>query len=228
MTALSTKEKTHENLLRRAALRQGYTLVKSRRRDPKSLGYGLYLLLAPEKVAAFRKLDEVRTAARFDLEGRTLTEIEKEIGPIEDTRAGQRQPRSEMAAGDRYGHWTVLSAQTQRGDNYSTMLCRCDCGTERRVKTQNMRRGVSTSCGECEYSAHPQVIEPSIGDEFGWWKVIAEPNAGRALCQCRCGRERRVSTRRLRSGDTRSCGCSAKWRTGTFAPTQFEGARTDD
>ena len=221
MAVTTTDPKTHENLLRRAASRQGYALVKSRRRDPKALDYGRYLLIEPRRLPAFRKLDEVRTAARFAADGLTLEQVEQKIGPVEETRSHTRAPRTAMAEGDRYGHWTVMSTKTSREDNYSTMLCRCDCGTERRVKTQNMRRGQTNSCGECEY-ARPPVQEPVVGDVFGWWTVIDPPHvSGTALCQCRCGRQRRVNTRRLRAGETSSCGCRAKWRAGTFAATQF-------
>lgn len=36
--------KTVENRMRRAADRQGLTLTKSRRRDPRAIGYGTYTL----------------------------------------------------------------------------------------------------------------------------------------------------------------------------------------
>lgn len=38
----STPEKVRENRARRMAERQGLRLVKSRRRDPRALGYGTY------------------------------------------------------------------------------------------------------------------------------------------------------------------------------------------
>jgi hypothetical protein len=38
--------KVRENLARRMAKRQGYELVKSRRRDPRALGFGKYMLTA--------------------------------------------------------------------------------------------------------------------------------------------------------------------------------------
>ena len=37
-----TIDKAHENRARRAAERQGLTLSRSRRRDPRSLGFGTY------------------------------------------------------------------------------------------------------------------------------------------------------------------------------------------
>lgn len=42
---MDTTEKTRENRLRRMAERQGLQLVKSRRRDPRALGYGLYMII---------------------------------------------------------------------------------------------------------------------------------------------------------------------------------------
>ena len=44
--ALSTPEKVRENRLRRMAERQGLRLVKSRRRDPRAIDYGLYTLIS--------------------------------------------------------------------------------------------------------------------------------------------------------------------------------------
>jgi hypothetical protein len=40
-------EKIRENRLRRMAQRQGYTLRKSRRRDPRALDFGGYALIDP-------------------------------------------------------------------------------------------------------------------------------------------------------------------------------------
>ena len=41
-------EKVRENRLRRAVARQGYRLVKIRRRDPRAIDYGKFLIV-PEK-----------------------------------------------------------------------------------------------------------------------------------------------------------------------------------
>jgi len=43
-----TTDKVRENRLRRTAERCGLRLVKSARRDPKALDYGLYALVNPE------------------------------------------------------------------------------------------------------------------------------------------------------------------------------------
>lgn len=39
-----SEDKVHENRIRRMAARQGLTLRRSRRRDPRALDYGLYWL----------------------------------------------------------------------------------------------------------------------------------------------------------------------------------------
>lgn len=49
--------------------------------------------------------------------------------------------------GQKYGRWTVL----ERGDNTSRgqaqWICRCECGTVRQVNGENLRNGVTKSCG---------------------------------------------------------------------------------
>ncbi len=47
-----TEEKVRENRLRRMAQRQGYRLIKSRRRDPRALDYGLFTLVKEDTNAA--------------------------------------------------------------------------------------------------------------------------------------------------------------------------------
>ena len=45
MVAGAQSEKVRENRTRRMADRQGLQLVKSRRRDPRAIGYGGYMLV---------------------------------------------------------------------------------------------------------------------------------------------------------------------------------------
>ena len=44
---MSDPHKTRETRLRRMADRQGFQLVKSRRRDPRSIDYGRWMILNP-------------------------------------------------------------------------------------------------------------------------------------------------------------------------------------
>ena len=47
---------------------------------------------------------------------------------------------------EKYGRWTVLNKVGQQGHGFM-LKCRCDCGTERIVNFQHLKRGTSKSCG---------------------------------------------------------------------------------
>lgn len=50
--------------------------------------------------------------------------------------------------GRKYGRWTVLAYAGTHGRAYAAhFLCRCDCGVERAVKAEYLRKGRSQSCG---------------------------------------------------------------------------------
>lgn len=51
-------DKAHENRIRRAAERQGFTLIKSRVRDPLALDYGWHIRRGRRELARFRELDQ--------------------------------------------------------------------------------------------------------------------------------------------------------------------------
>jgi hypothetical protein len=50
-------------------------------------------------------------------------------------------------SGHKYGRWTVLKYSHLGKHNKAYWLCRCDCGVERVISTNTLRRGASTSCG---------------------------------------------------------------------------------
>jgi hypothetical protein len=74
-----TEEKVRENRLRRMAERQGLRLVKSRRRDPRALGYGGYMIVDPHRDAAVAGALGARSLDLDEVE-RFLTG-EREPGP---------------------------------------------------------------------------------------------------------------------------------------------------
>lgn len=78
---MTTAEKVRENRVRRAADRQGYILVKSRRRDPRALDYGRFVLV--ENRAGNRSLGGQAAISEFaDSAGYTLDEIEARLWPV--------------------------------------------------------------------------------------------------------------------------------------------------
>lgn len=50
--------------------------------------------------------------------------------------------------GFQFGEWYVVpnTRETDSGSKYATFLCRCSCGTERRVQRSSLLQGKSKSC----------------------------------------------------------------------------------
>lgn len=111
--------------------------------------------------------------------------------------------------GQRFGRWTVLY-RTQNNNTYQAMwFCRCDCGTERIVNGQSLRRGLSTNCG-CKRKQ--TCIEDLTGRRFGKLTVL-ELTTFRShkhcvwKCKCDCGTICNIASNSLLSGKRISCGC---------------------
>lgn len=83
MTSVSA-EKVHLNLLRRWATRQGYMLIKSPRRDPRSRGFGTFVLVPDHRNSFWDPKDpELIKAAHEQMdrgEGLTMAEVEQRLG----------------------------------------------------------------------------------------------------------------------------------------------------
>lgn len=67
---MSDEDKIRENRLRRAAQRQGLTLTKSRRRDPRATDYGKYMLVDQ---------DHNVVASGADFYGLSLDDVDKAL-----------------------------------------------------------------------------------------------------------------------------------------------------
>jgi hypothetical protein len=57
-----------------------------------------------------------------------------------------------IRAGERYGDWLVLAELGKRSRHYFAR-CRCSCGTEREIQTNNLRNGISKRCRPCSIAA---------------------------------------------------------------------------
>jgi hypothetical protein len=73
-----------------------------------------------------------------------------------------------------FDRWTVIEAGTS---GVRTVLCRCECGTEKRVGVDNLRKGRSRSCGCIR---REQVIERNTShgqsqtSEYWIWKAMIQ------------------------------------------------------
>ena len=59
------------------------------------------------------------------------------------------KPTAKDSIGKRFGILTVLDFESRKGkaQRHIWVLCRCDCGTEKWIRWENVRRGAAQSCG---------------------------------------------------------------------------------
>lgn len=120
--------------------------------------------------------------------------------------------------------------QENRLKKGSKWLCKCSCGSDKifSVLGSDLKRkdGKGTrSCGCLHQKQMDNFWKETFVDltnqEFGLLQVIKKVQSDEKsktnkakhafwLCKCQCGNEVIVSSRDLRSGDTKSCGCLAK------------------
>ena len=120
--------------------------------------------------------------------------------------------------GQKIGRWTVqylLEERTKkRGKIYH---CKCECGNEKDVPAETLRRGESQSCGCLNRELAAERCRATridlTGQRFG--KLVAlfpiyNENGGHTLwhCKCDCGNECDIDMGNLRQGFSQSCGCT--------------------
>lgn len=131
--------------------------------------------------------------------------------------------------GQRFGRWTVMARAERKGAN-ARWRCRCECGNEKDVYGNNLRRGVSVSCGcfrnEQVSKAQRAKLE---GQVFGRLLVVEQAdvrgNAAYWRCLCECGGIKEVPTESLTSGATSSCGCLNREITSARSRSDITGRR---
>lgn len=116
--------------------------------------------------------------------------------------------------GERFGRLKVLfRAENRNGKVY--WRCKCDCGEEKDVLSANLTTGKIKSCGcyHDECLSKNRIIDLT-GKRFEMLTVIKRvENRGKEvfwLCQCDCGNTKEVNGSKLKSGNTKSCGCYRK------------------
>ena len=97
-----------------------------------------------------------REIKRRDEAARAYAESHESASPMEAFIAGHDYAdsilmpslRAKDKVGKRYGHLVVLEATTMKTKHGQMVYkCRCDCGTEWLVASNNLRKGGTTSCG---------------------------------------------------------------------------------
>lgn len=119
----------------------------------------------------------------------------------------------------KFGRWTVLYKTDKRTKNGGVLWhCRCDCGNEKDVNADILKRGESKSCGclakeKASESAKKSRIDLT-GQRFGkliaLYPIYAEDKIHHTKwhCQCDCGNQCDVDMGNLRAYKAQSCGCT--------------------
>ena len=126
---------------------------------------------------------------------------------MSQTKTNVRRSRapvpSQIEPGVRFGKWIVLERNPHI--RHGKVLCRCDCGRERKVFVSNLRSGLSTSCG-CPKVMEPGMIQGKLSILGHPW--VDEKGRARVKCKCECGRIYYPRVDDLIHGKIKSCRCT--------------------
>lgn len=112
--------------------------------------------------------------------------------------------------GDTFGDWTALEDEKSK-----SVLCKCGCGTIRKVDKANLNAGSSTNCGckrENNHFAKNQFSnigeEIIIGNRYHKWTVLEQVKTNSYLCECSCfNHTKRILKRSELLSDSKHDGC---------------------
>ena len=127
--------------------------------------------------------------------------------------------------GQKFGRLTVIEEQGRSSRGYVIWKCLCSCGNYVEVSSHNLMSGNTRSCG----CLHTEVLqsrkdgktwtsknfENLLGQTFGQLLVVEKTDKRKSRrvvwkCLCSCGNYVEVSSKYLKSGMVKSCGCLRK------------------
>lgn len=114
--------------------------------------------------------------------------------------------------GQRFGKLTAVRYVRTSPNGHAMWECICDCGNTSYHALQSLRSGRAKSCGCIPCGAHRIDI---TGQRFGKLTAVSYSRSDNGrhsiwTCICDCGNTCEVSSVSLRSGHTKSCGCSER------------------
>ena len=121
----------------------------------------------------------------------------------------------DIPVGSKFGKLTVIGRASVRPGGEAFWRCSCDCGNECEVRSHDLRKGHTTSCGCNKLNT----LVDETNNKYGWLTVLSyagtsEGGGAEWKCLCDCGNIVTVRAQSLRSGHTRSCGCIKSWTEG--------------
>lgn len=124
-----------------------------------------------------------------------------------------RPRKTEIFAGLKHGHLTVIREVDRDAQGIGRYECRCDCGKLAVLRTSHFYPSRRFCSRECPLLSRYRIPELT-GQRFGRWTVLERAGkSGRRStwkCRCQCGTERVLGGAALSAGQTLSCGCLIK------------------
>lgn len=141
--------------------------------------------------------------------------------------------RLKNIVGQTFGLLTVVKRHSQNNSaGHTQWVCSCECGNTTVATGTNLKSGSTKSCGCLKHKpAHNRL--DLVGERFGRLVVLPDGHEVRGKrnvkywnCQCDCGNTTSVTTGKLRSGHTISCGCWSKEQSSRIAMAYLVGKRS--
>lgn len=123
--------------------------------------------------------------------------------------------RTKDITGLRVGKLVAVEPTPDKYNGSVIWRCRCDCGEYRDICVSHLNAGKTLSCTKC-----PRIPKDDItGKKYNRLTVLRlDGYLGHRrawLCQCDCGKKRRVVAWALKKGQIKACiGCARKMRSG--------------
>lgn len=113
-----------------------------------------------------------------------------------------------LKAGQVFSSWTVISNEPIKRNGNPYWLCRCECGTQRYVRTQSLVHGGSKSCG-CHWGS---ISGKTFNSLTALYPLDTRDKKSSIIwhCRCECGNEVDLSRDALMFSNIRSCGCKKR------------------
>lgn len=106
--------------------------------------------------------------------------------------------------GEKFGMLSVINRAENDNQGRAKWLCKCECGNNIIVTSTHLKTGHTKSCG-CANK-----LPDLTGMKFSRLTAIKQVKKGKRLayhCICDCGNTINVTSNKLYSGHTKSCGC---------------------
>lgn len=123
--------------------------------------------------------------------------------------------------GKRFDRLVVIGIDEQKTNKKRGIywICQCDCGNIKSIRSENLRKGQTKSCGclnvETATKKGKNNAKDLTGQRFGKLVVKRKTDERKGSfcvweCECDCGNTYKVASGLLRNGTVKSCGCLHK------------------